>query len=152
MTEEKKDFWKAVEDLQEVFKAIDEDYDRMAANCESELKLAVTRWAMKHIVEHARDGGSYRVLIYNKLGFGPEAYGPLLSDGMVISNEFDLSLKEEVAEFLKNGDIEGAKKRLGYCDEPGCFKSISCGYPTDDGYRMSCGDHYHEYKKSVGEK
>lgn len=27
------------------------------------------------------------------------------------------------------------------CDEPGCHKHISCGFPTDDGYRQTCSDH-----------
>jgi len=28
-----------------------------------------------------------------------------------------------------------------WCDEPGCKKRISCGTPTPDGYRSTCGDH-----------
>ena len=28
------------------------------------------------------------------------------------------------------------------CDEPGCEKATSCGFPTDTGYRRTCGDHY----------
>ncbi len=28
------------------------------------------------------------------------------------------------------------------CDEAGCWKYVSCGTPTADGYRMTCGDHY----------
>jgi len=51
---------------------------------------------------------------------------------------------------LKNNDIEGAKKRLGYCDEPGCYTEASCGYPAIDGrYRMSCGEHYRQYGKKL---
>ena len=57
-------------------------------------KLAVVQWAMKHIVEHATEGGSFRYLIYNRLGFDTAAYAPLLSAGMIISNEFDLSEKK----------------------------------------------------------
>ena len=55
-----------------------------------EHKLAVTQWVFKHLVEHAKEGVTYRYLIYDRLGFGPEAYVPLCSDGMVISNEFNL--------------------------------------------------------------
>ena len=58
-------------------------------------KLAVVQWAMKHIVEHATEGGSFRYLIYNRLGFDTAAYAPLLSAGMIISNEFDLSEKKK---------------------------------------------------------
>lgn len=27
------------------------------------------------------------------------------------------------------------------CDEPGCFEFSSCGTPTDNGYRQTCGKH-----------
>jgi hypothetical protein len=127
-----------------------DNYDKMVEECDYDLKLAITQWVMKHIVDHARDGGSYRYLIYDRLGFDADAYGVLLDAGMTLSNEFDLTEKEEVAEFLKNNDIEGAKKRLGYCDEPGCYNEASAGYPALDGrYRMSCGDHYRQYGKKL---
>jgi|TARA_Y100000034_G_scaffold14240_1_gene14898 hypothetical protein len=57
-------------------------------------KIAVVQWAMKHIVNHANEGGSYRYLIYDRLGFSPAAYAPLCDDGMTISNEFDFETKE----------------------------------------------------------
>ena len=114
-----------------------------------ELRLEITKWVMHHIVQHAREGGTYRYLIYDRLGFGPEAYGELLDDGLTISNEFDLTLKERVAECLKDGDIEGAKRALGYCDEPGCFALATFGYPArEKQHRYSCGDHYRQYEKS----
>ena len=28
------------------------------------------------------------------------------------------------------------------CDEPGCRKESSCGFPTPQGYRRTCGDHF----------
>ena len=28
------------------------------------------------------------------------------------------------------------------CDEPGCFRNATCGFPTSMGYRRTCGDHY----------
>lgn len=27
------------------------------------------------------------------------------------------------------------------CDEPGCWSRVSCGTPTADGYRSTCGKH-----------
>ena len=30
------------------------------------------------------------------------------------------------------------------CDEPGCIEIKSCGFPTSEGYRMTCGKHYRE--------
>lgn len=70
-----------------------------------EHKLAVTQWVFKHIVEHATEGGSYRYLIYDRLGFGMDAYAPLCADGLTISNEFDLQQKQ-----LMNASDEHWKK------------------------------------------
>lgn len=28
------------------------------------------------------------------------------------------------------------------CDEPGCKAASSCGFPTETGYRRTCGTHY----------
>lgn len=141
---EKKDFWDSVENLQKAFKEIDAEHAKMADECDNELKIAVTKWAMKHIVDHAREGGSYRYLIYDRMDFGPEAYAPLCSDGMIISNEFDLNLAPNARKALAEGDHEKLKKILNCCDEPGCYNQISAGFPTDDGYRTTCGKHYYE--------
>ena len=94
MTEDKKEFWDALENIRQAFKDIDAEYAKMADECDPELKLAVTKWVMKHIVEHAREGGTYRYLIYHRLGFDESAYIPLCGYGMIISNEFDLTKKE----------------------------------------------------------
>ena len=115
--------------------------------CDYDTKLAITAWVMKHIVEHARDGGSYRYLIYDRLGFEMDAYGALLDDGMTISNEFDLNLKDAVIKAYKNGDEKKLKDALGLCDEPGCFNYVSCGWPSDNGYRSTCSDHSQLMKK-----
>jgi len=124
------------------------DLDKLVEECDPNTKLAITAWVMKHIVDHARDGGTYRYLIYDRLGFGPEAYVPLCDDGMTISNEFDLDLKDNVIEAYKSKDEKKLKQSLGLCDEPDCFKYISCGWPSEDGYRTTCGDHYEGKLKS----
>lgn len=67
------------------------DLEKIVRECDPDTRLAIVQWTMKHIVEHAKERGSYRYLIYQRLGFGPEAYVPLLDYGLVISNEFDLS-------------------------------------------------------------
>jgi hypothetical protein len=54
-------------------------------------KLAITLFVMEKIWEHAISGGSYRSLIYDKLGFGTDAYSYLYPVGMNISNEFEVS-------------------------------------------------------------
>jgi hypothetical protein len=124
--------------------------DKLVEECDPTLKLAITAWVMKHIVDHAREGGSYRYLIYNRLGFSTDAYVPLCDNGITISNEFDLNLKDNVIEAYKSKDEKKLKQALGLCDEPDCFSYISCGWPSDAGYRTTCGNHYEgKLKKDV---
>lgn len=69
----------------------DKTLQDLVDECDVPTKLAVTAWVMKNIVDHATVGGTFRYLIYDRLGFGPEAYVPLyMAGGMTISNEFDL--------------------------------------------------------------
>ena len=119
-----------------------EDLDKIVEKCDNDTKLAITRWVMKHIVEHASEGGSYRYLIYNRLGFDMDAYVPLCDDGLTISNEFDLNQKDSVVEAYKSGDEKKMKGALGLCDESGCFKYVSSGWPSENGYRSTCSEHY----------
>jgi hypothetical protein len=100
MTDKTDDFDAGLKKAQDAFKqATDEmkkEHIKLVAECPYETKLAVTAWVMEKIVEHAREGGSFRVLIYDRLGFGTDAYVPLyLAGGMEISNEFDLSKHEK---------------------------------------------------------
>ena len=132
----------ALDEIGKAFKEMDAEYAKMADECDPSLKLAVTQWVFKKIVEHAKEGGSYRYLIYDRLGFGPEAYVPLCADGMTISNEFDLNLVPELAKVAKVEGYDKIKPLLGLCDEPDCYDSVSCGWPSDDGYRQTCGKHY----------
>ena len=38
------------------------------------------------------------------------------------------------------------------CDEPGCNDDASCGFPTETGYRHTCGKHYnHRQEQKMGE-
>lgn len=148
MTDENKTtWWEASQELDKLIQESNGNLDEMADKCPPRLKLAVTRWAMKHIVDHAREGGSYRYLIYNRLGFGPEAYVPLCDGGMTISNEFDIDNMDAIKAKVREEKIESLKPLLNMCDESGCFKDAGCGWPSDAGYRWTCGDHYREYKK-----
>ena len=147
MTEDN-ELQEAMKELGKYMEEANTALDNMVKSCDPLTKLAVARWVMKHIVEHAQDGGSFRYLIYDRLGFGPEAYAALCSDGMTISNEFDLSMKPELAKALKINNISKAKEVLHLCDEPGCFNEISSGWPAKNGrYRRTCGNHYHEITK-----
>lgn len=77
--------------LQERFADIAERYPKLVEACPAEMKLAVVAWVFGNIVDHATEGGTFRYLIYDRLGFGPEAYVPLYNaGGMTISNEFTL--------------------------------------------------------------
>jgi hypothetical protein len=137
---------KDLEELQktwlEAMEAQDLHFAELVKNCDPETRLAVTQWVMNAIVDHAQEGGSYRYLIYNRLGFGPEAYVPLCSSGLTISNEFDLNAKDRVIKAWQSGDETLFRATLGLCDEPGCFNQISCGTPTPTGYRSTCHTHY----------
>jgi len=51
-------------------------------------------WVLKHVADHLKEGGTFRYLIYDRMGYGPEAYLPLYeAGGMAISNAF-CELKE----------------------------------------------------------
>src|SRR6266853_3187229 len=83
------------ESLDKAKKEIDEVFPTLVAACPPEMRLAVTAQVFKAIVKDATEGGSFRYLIYERLGFGPESYIPLYdAGGMTISNEFDFSKKD----------------------------------------------------------
>ena len=52
-----------------------------------------------------------------------------------------LSAMEEVFEQLGWDDPCPAPDHM-ICDEPGCLKAVSSGWPSDKGYRHTCSDHY----------
>ena len=44
-------------------------------------------WVFAKLCEHAKEGGSYRSLIYDRMGFDGKAYAPLhKAGGMVLTN------------------------------------------------------------------
>lgn len=117
-------------------------YEDIVEKTDNETKLAVTAWVFTNIVRHAMEGGSYRYLIYYRLGFGPEAYVPLYdAGGMEISNEFDMTQKSAILDIVQSKKIEELKEPLNLCDEPECFVEVSAGFPTENGYRRTCFNH-----------
>jgi len=59
-------------------------------------KLEYAKEFMGHIVDHCIDGGSFRYLIYGRLGFGEEAYGPLYeAGGMEFTNACPINMEKE---------------------------------------------------------
>lgn len=118
------------------------ELDELVEKCDYDTKLAVTAWVFKNIVDHAKEGGSYRYLIYNRLGFSLDAYMPLYeAGGMDISNEFSFETMDEIRKIVVDQKIESLKAPLNLCDEPDCFAGASCGTPTKDGYRRTCFEH-----------
>jgi hypothetical protein len=78
--------------------AMQEEFEKIVNECPYETRLAVTAWVFRHLVDHATDGGSFRYLIYQRLGFAQDAYVPLCdAGGLTISNEFSLSEDKEKA-------------------------------------------------------
>ena len=125
----------------------------LVENCDYETKLAVTAWVFKNIVEHAKEGGSYRYLIYDRLGFDADAYVPLFeAGGMEISNEFDIERISDIMDIVREHKLDVLKSVLNMCDEPGCFDNASCGFPTETGYRRTCYNHSDFNKQKENEE
>jgi hypothetical protein len=144
--EEKKSIVDALGELSEILNKAQEEnknyLDQILEETPYDTKLAVTAWVMRHILDHAMDGGSYRYLIYDRLGFDMDAYGVLQEAGaLTISNEFDIQKMVDIKDHVREEKIESMKKLVGLCDEPECYEEAGCGFPSDDGYRWTCYEH-----------
>lgn len=63
--------------------------DEIWAEMSYEQRLAAADYIFRKITEHAKEGGSYRYLIYERLGFGPDAYAVLQFAGALdVSNDY----------------------------------------------------------------
>jgi hypothetical protein len=84
----------------------DIEYGLEAPQVDYETRLKVTTEVFRAILEHASDGGSFRGLIYGRLGFQTDAYVPLYNaGGMDISNEFViLNAGDEHSDLLSRFD------------------------------------------------
>ena len=130
--------------------------EEIVKNSDYETRLAITAWVMEKILEHANDPGSYRYLIYDRLGFDMDAYGVLQGAGALeISNEFDLTKMRDIEHHVRAHKIESMKPLVGICDEPGCYKDAGCGFPVTDGvrdYRWTCSEHWSQYGEKHKDK
>jgi len=120
------------------------DHDELVSKYDNQTKLDIAAWVISKIDEHGVNPGSFRYLIYHRLGFGPEAYVPLYeAGGMNVTNELDYAKAEELARIVRDEGIDNKRLKTFalICDEPGCFNHVSCGWPSDDGYRHTCGQH-----------
>lgn len=81
----------ALADLSESYAAQDREHAAILARLSEDEKIAVVAWAMRTLIEHARQGGTFRYLIYTRMGFSVEAYAPLCrAGGVEISNYFTM--------------------------------------------------------------
>ena len=118
--------------------------EEIVKNSDYDTRLAITAWVMEKILEHANDGGSYRYLIYDRLGFDMDSYGVLQNAGALeISNEFDIQKMIDIQHHVRAYKIKSMKPLVGICDEPGCYRDAGCGFPTTEtpGYRWTCYEH-----------
>jgi hypothetical protein len=63
---------------------------------------------------------------------------------LLAPNPFDVFSKEVIQGCPKCKQVECVEP---VCDEPGCTRSVSCGVPTDSGYRHTCHEHDPSRKK-----
>lgn len=120
------------------------DYDKLVEKYDYQTKLDIAAWVISKIDDHGNNPGSFRYLIYNRLGFDLDAYVPLYeAGGMNITNELDYNTTPTLMKIIEEQKIENKKLKefARVCDEPGCFGSVSCGWPSDEGYRRTCYEH-----------
>lgn len=120
------------------------DFDKLVEKYDYDTKLDIAAWAVSKIHQHGENPGSFRHLIYGLMGFGPDAYVTMYyAGGLEITNEFDYSIKSNLKTIIQEEKIENTrlKRFAGLCNEPNCFDSASCGFPTDTGYRWTCFEH-----------
>lgn len=69
---------------------IDARYPALVATAPARLRLDAVIACVRALFRHAREGGSYRFLIYERLEFGPDAYMPLCDAGLALSNDLEI--------------------------------------------------------------
>lgn len=70
------------------------ELDELVEQCPDDMKLAVTRWVFQNISKHMEEGGSFRYLIYNRMGFTGKAYTPLYDGGGLDISNFCNDVRE----------------------------------------------------------
>lgn len=121
-----------------------ENFDEVAYKYDYQTRLDIAAWVISKIDDHGQSPGSFRYLIYERLGFEADAYVPLYeAGGMNITNELDYEQKQDLQKIIKERAIDNKelKEFAQICDEPGCFEYASCGWPSENGYRRTCYNH-----------
>jgi hypothetical protein len=75
--------------FKEILQEIQDDAKKEWDGLTEDQKLGATIYIFTHLKQHLMEGGTFRYLIYERLGFDLDAYLPLYSaGGMDISNCF----------------------------------------------------------------
>lgn len=118
------------------------NFEALQETCDYNTKVALAGWVFGHVLAHAKVRGSYRGLVYERLGFGPDAYAHLLDCGALeISNTYDLVQSAEIRRIVREQKIDALKSVLRLCDQEGCFADACCGTQSTNEYRWTCVDH-----------
>lgn len=120
------------------------EFNDLADKYDYQTKLDIAAWVISKIDEHGADPGSFRNLIYSRLGFNEDAYVPLYeAGGMNITNELDYNTIPNLQEIIREEKIDNLKlkKAVRICDEPDCFAPATCGWSSEPHYRMTCHQH-----------
>jgi len=76
-----------IEKFRKAYRSAMEDYWQEAQkfweSLDPEKRLLALIYVSKILYDHAREGGTYRYLIYERFGFGFEAYAPLQHFGLL---------------------------------------------------------------------
>ncbi len=59
------------------------DYDALVSKYDNQTKMDIAAWVISKLRGHVAEGGSSRTLVYERLGFGVEAYNSLCEAGAV---------------------------------------------------------------------
>jgi hypothetical protein len=74
-----------------------EEVEKVWAETDYYTKLCITNYVFERLKEHMIEGGSYRVLIYDRLGFNTDAYSALFT-AFDIHNEVSGMWKDKESE------------------------------------------------------
>lgn len=116
--------WKA--EMRKAVESLDED-----------TRIAVTAGVFRAVLDHAANGGSFRCLIYERLGFSEAAYVPLmLSGGMDVSNEFLMLPRPEHSPAFDA--LEAAAEAAPMMPHPALTRAdgTPIKYPTEERLRL----------------
>jgi hypothetical protein len=79
-----------IKNCRENKKLVDDEIQKTWDTTDYKTRLYITAYVMRKICDHARGGGTYRYLIYERLGFDVDAYSVLFPEGMDIANNFEM--------------------------------------------------------------